>query len=204
MKENTGMDFGFRTQTYSAYCHLLIVKLWNRIYHGANDEPERLGEAYQSMWDKWNDFWSESPSEIVPNLFVGSAKNAADAGSLSRLGIRYVVNCTDDLPQFHEGVEGAPEYNRIPLSDVPGASLLAIRDSIEYVVAKVADKLAKGEPVLIHCFMGASRSVAVATLVVMHLSQITASEAYEKVRGSRGAAKINSSFMQDLLAWQQL
>lgn len=197
------MEFGYRTQTYAAYMHLLVVKLWNRIYHGANEEPERIGDAYTSIWDKWNDFWSDSPSEIIPNLFVGSAKNAADAGSLSRLGIQYVVNCTDDLPQFHEGAEAAPEYSRIPLSDVPNASLIAIMDSIEYVVSKVVDKLSRGEPVLIHCFMGASRSVAVATLVVMRHFSISATEAYGRVRASRSAAKINSSFMRDLLTWEQ-
>ena len=196
------MDFGWRSQTYSAYVHLLIVKLWNRLYHGSNDEPERLGEEYASIWDKWDHFWSDTPSEIIPNLYIGSAKNAADAGSLSRLGIRYVVNCTIDLPNFHEGCDGAPEYNRVPLQDIPNASLVSIKDSVDFVVSKVIEKLAMDEPVLIHCFMGASRSVSIASLVLMKLRAIPAIQAYAQIVMHRPAAKINTSFMQDLRSWQ--
>ena len=200
--EATSTSFGWRSQTYSAYIHLLVVKLWQRLYYGGNDEPERLGEAYSSIMEKWHDFWSDSPTEIAENLYLGSAKNAADAGSLSRLRITYIVNCTEDLPQFHEDVSGGPEYNRVPLKDVPGASLFAVRDSIEFVVSKIIDKLRRGERVLIHCLMGASRSVAVATLVLMKLQESTAMEAYARVSRARRAAKINRSFMDDLRAWQ--
>ena len=201
-EDASGRNFGWKTQTYSAYAHLLIVKLWNRVFYGSNEEPERVGEAYKSMWDKWSDFWTDAPSEVLPNLFVGSAKNAADAGSLERLNIQYVVNCTCDLPNFHEGVESAPTYGRVPLSDVAGASLFAVRDSVEVVVAEVLERLSKGEPTLIHCMMGASRSVAIATLCMMKMKQIPAREAYARILLRRRAAKINTSFLRDVEQWR--
>ena len=196
------MNFGWKSQTYGAYMHLLIVKLWNRLYYGAREEPERLGTQYATLWEKWDDFWSEAPTEIIPGLFVGSAKNAADAGSLSRLNISYIVNCTEDLPNFHEGCEDAPSYNRVPLMDVPEASLCGIQDSLEFVVSKIIDKLSQKENVLIHCFMGASRSVSVATLVLMKLNNVPAIDAYGQILSKRKAAKINTSFMTDLRTWQ--
>ena len=159
------------------------------MYYGASEEPERIGSKYATMWEKWDDFWSDAPTEIIPGLFVGSAKNAADAGSLSRLGISYVVNCTEDLPNFHEGCEDAPSYNRVPLKDVPEASLVSIRDSLEFVVSKIVDKLASKEKVLIHCFMGASRSISVATLVLMKLDDIPAIDAYSRISMKRKAAR---------------
>ena len=199
LQQNYMSSFGWKSQTYSAYVHLLIVKLWNRLYYGANDEPERVGEAYSSIWDKWDDFWSNAPSEVLPNLFVGSAKNAADAGSLHRLNIQYVVNATEDLPNFHEGVRML-RIQQGSIGRYPGCQPCRRPRSVDFVVAKIIKNLSENKAVLVHCFMGAS-DVSIATLAVMKIKGISAVEAYGKILSERKAAKINRSFMRDLQGW---
>ena len=197
------LPFGTSVQTYASYVQLLIVKLWNRCYYGADEEPGRIGEAYSSMWTKFNDFWTDAPTLVSPYVYVGSAKNAADGGSLQRLGIMHVVNATIDLPNFYRGlVDGPKTYTRVPLKDCRDASLVAMKDSIDHAIRNVEKAVANKEPVLIHCMMGASRSVAVACLYIRKAKSIQAIEAYSGVSRERRQARLNVSFMDDIRSWE--
>lgn len=56
------------------------------------------------------------PVQILPHLYLGGARDAADHEALARLGIRYVLNVTPNLPNLF-AEHGGFHYKQIPISD---------------------------------------------------------------------------------------
>lgn len=56
------------------------------------------------------------PVQILPNLYLGSARDSANLESLAKLGIRYILNVTPNLPNLFEK-NGDFHYKQIPISD---------------------------------------------------------------------------------------
>lgn len=59
---------------------------------------------------------SSFPVQILPNLYLGSARDSANVESLAKLGIRYILNVTPNLPNLFEK-NGNFHYKQIPISD---------------------------------------------------------------------------------------
>ena len=105
------------------------------------------------------------PSEIEPGLFLGSAACAEDAKALALLGVTDVVSivCRNlKLPHI------APE--RHLLLDAEDADDQDLSDVFVQALPRIADALAGGRAVLVHCERGASRSVSV---VIAHMMSVT-------------------------------
>lgn len=200
--ENSENSYATGYAACAAYMQLLIHKLWRRVWEGKDEQPLRLeGEGgAPGILQKWHDFWNAGPSKIAEGLFVGSAADAACAPNLNRDGIALVVNVTEDLPNFFEGIGyGSPEYVRVPLLDTPDASFQPHAEAVKSALQKIKEVREDGGNVLVHCLMGASRSVSIACLVLMGDSaDCTAEDAYAVVKAKRSPARINVSFMQDL------
>ncbi len=56
------------------------------------------------------------PVCILPHLYLGNAKNAADKETLDRYGISYILNVTPNLPNTFEE-DGDFKYLQIPIQD---------------------------------------------------------------------------------------
>lgn len=56
------------------------------------------------------------PVQILPNLYLGCARDSANVESLAKLGIRYILNVTPNLPNLFEK-NGDFHYKQIPISD---------------------------------------------------------------------------------------
>lgn len=56
------------------------------------------------------------PVEVLPHLFLGDAKNAADLECLQGKGIRYILNVTPNVPNKFE-MNGQFKYLQIPIKD---------------------------------------------------------------------------------------
>lgn len=56
------------------------------------------------------------PVQILPNLYLGCARDSANLESLAKLGIRYILNVTPNLPNLFEK-NGDFHYKQIPISD---------------------------------------------------------------------------------------
>lgn len=97
------------------------------------------------------------PTYIVDNIYLGNARHAASFDNLVDLNIGMIINVTNEITSYY------PEtftYYKYSLFDNN-------RDSIKVFVQNAHDKIIlykKNNPnknILIHCFMGASRSVSV-------------------------------------------
>ena len=179
-----------------AYGTLFVIKATDALIGPERVHPDRK-HGEKRVWDKIVHFWSRDPTRIPgTNIFLGSAKNAADSNGLHRNNIRLVINATADVPNFFEGRNDNIRYIRVPLEDVDNAELRM--DLFESCVLEI-DSVPEGN-VLVHCMMGASRSAAVVCYYLMKHNGWTMRDTYDKVSAWRPAVTMNVSFYDRLTA----
>eukprot|EP00124_Ichthyophonus_hoferi_P002039 Ihof_evm11s125 gene=Ihof_evmTU11s125 len=127
--------------------------------------------SYCKLWFSTNTFnlhYTLHPSEIIPGfLFLGSYKNAQDIFELNKLGIKRILNVTDECIESEssdEQLNNEIVYLNIPLRDDYSQDILDILDE---VVDWLKEAETKNEPTLVHCMMGASRSASMVIAYVM-------------------------------------
>ena len=93
-------------------------------------------------------FYSE-PTNILPNLYLGSAFNAYDIDKLSELNIRVVINVTKEIENFHEE-NLILTYYKYPIADDNKED---ITDILSQSYEQIDMHLSSGDNVLVHCYM---------------------------------------------------
>lgn len=183
-----------------AYGRLFQNKLLSKLQEHGDTRPVRWN-AELPVLERLAYFWSRDPTEVLPGLFVGSAKNAADSASLDRNNIRVVVNATRDIDNFFEGRKsGEIRYARVPIQDTRDGDLGPVQAELDAAVEAIHEAAQAGAPVLVHCFMGASRSVAVLCAYMIRHRHMAFAEAYAMIRAKRKCAAINVNFKRWLEA----
>jgi hypothetical protein len=99
--------------------------------------------------------------EILEGLYLGNREAARDLKRLTEAGITHVVNCADELPNYHEG---QLVYLALGLRD-PDPNL---GGHLARVCGFIDQGRKKGR-VLVHCFAAISRSPAVVLGYLCHL-----------------------------------
>ena len=125
---------------------------------------------------------SDSGTEICKNVYLGSAAAAANMDWLLEMGITHIVNCTRDVQCFWnetinksfrlEDFPGYKEmhYMRVPIDDSKTDDVQHYFDK-SYAFIDNALKN-KNNKVLIHCYLGQSRSASITTAFVMRKYKI--------------------------------
>lgn len=118
--------------------------------------------------------------EVDPGLWVGSVADITDTTFLRKNNIRLVVNCAaEDIPSHFF----SPTVS-VRLKDAP-ESRDDMAKALPKVVAKVIEYRRAGNPVLIHCMAGVSRSATVAAAVLMAEYGYTARQAVQKIQNKK-------------------
>ena len=145
-------------------------------------------------------------ADVFDDLIVGAYPlDEDDVDVLARLGIRRVLNLTEDdeyRPGQREEVEGALAdagiiERRLRLTDY--GDLPA--EQIEAAVQEVGEWLDAGERTYLHCRAGWQRSAAVAAGVVAVRSRIDIEEALQYVRQRKPSADPLPHQRADLRRW---
>jgi len=152
-----------------------------KLFSSLNLDPNgtRPG-VYNSLDPIWRD-----PS-TGGTIYVGNQSAAQNKAILDGMRITHVVNCTDNMPFYHERSAAAPKisYYRFPASfwsqyvnNLPGfwGPMLAFVDGA----------LARGESVLVHCLAGAHRAGTTGCLLLMYkagLGKVEAIKSAKKLR----------------------
>lgn len=179
---------------FVAYSQLLKNKCMEKIF-SSSKSPTRMNEELPFHERYLYYFWTTDPSKILEHLYVGSAKNAADLESLERNNIHLVINATEEIDNFYEGTY---DYIRIALKDDKDTLISKHGEIFEAAVDAIHDAIENEKNVLVHCFMGASRSVAVVCRYLMKYHEMSAEDAYNMVKEERVCAAINQNFMSYL------
>ena len=139
------------------YNHLLSIELYqkenitNRIY------------PHSSYYDVYTVFFSQ-PTKIIDGLYLGSAFNAASHETLKRLNIKVIINATSEISEYF------PNdfiYVRYSLYDNNKHTIKQYLDEAYNVIKSHYDTLKENENILIHCFIGASRSASIVIYYLM-------------------------------------
>ncbi len=107
-------------------------------------------------------FYSES-NQIIDNLHLGSSFNAYSLSELTNKKINVVINVTEEIDNFHENKLGITYY-RFPIKD---NNYDDISEILEQTYDLIDKHLTKGDGLLVHCYMGASRSASVIIYYLM-------------------------------------
>ncbi len=122
---------------------------------------------------------------ILPRLWLGNRKAAADGEFLSKHNVTTVFNCTKTLP-FHDSV--LRKY-RLPVDDnLEAAEIKNMETWAPEAVYKVIAEYNRGETILIHCHAGMQRSAALMAMVLITMTQKPVDEVIRHIRAKRPVA----------------
>ncbi|KAJ2375094.1 tyrosine protein phosphatase yvh1 [Coemansia sp. RSA 2607] len=130
--------------------------------------------------------------EITDGLYVGSSMAETDKDKLKKCGITHILTVASHYPPSHPSDF---TYKTISIDD------LAEENIIQYFPECnrfIADALAAGGRVLVHCMAGQSRSAAVTAAYLMQRDRLTAEQALHLVKSKRPQIHPNDGFRDQL------
>ncbi|CAG2107078.1 unnamed protein product [Medioppia subpectinata] len=140
--------------------------------------------------------------EVFPNVFIGDERSVRNKPFLKMIGITHVVNCAEGsgftMVSTGSGyyADVGIKYIGINVLDVPQARISAHF----HECANFMDKaIREGGKVIVHCYMGLSRSATITIAYLMIKKQMSAEEAVRTVRRNR-EIRPNDGFLRQLLA----
>ena len=178
-----------------------ITSLLNIAFHKGNaylanpaqiaDRVERKDTVPWSVVLK--SFFMDPPTHICDNVYLGNALHATTETTLKLYNIQAVVNVSKEIPcHYSKDIE----YCWIQAEDVTQGTL-------KEHLARAYDFMRRVQihdgNILVHCFMGASRSVAVlAYYLVRSRPGTTLDDALVFLKKQRPVVNINVAFYQEL------
>lgn len=161
------------------------------------------------IWNHVHNLYIE-PTEIVRGLFLGNAFNASNYSTVNSLGIVRIINVSMDIPNYFDVKQnkaGSIEYLNIPIQDdnhhhisqwIP--TILAFID--QYYGKNSNKSPCELEPLMVHCYMGSSRSASVVCIILMHIYGYTKDAAVALLKEKRPIVNMNINFLHDIDMWQ--
>ena len=180
--------------TLQDYDGIIKIELYEKEDNSKRIYPE------SGYYNEYSVFWGE-PTHIVDNIYLGSAYNAASYDKLKELDIKVIMNATVEISDYY------PDeftYLRYKLYDNNKHS---IKKYLEKSFSDILQhqKESKGN-ILIHCFMGASRSASIVIHYLMRTkkhddgSSYTFDEAVQFLRSKRITVNPTFRLTKDLAA----
>ncbi|KAI0272299.1 protein-tyrosine phosphatase-like protein [Gloeopeniophorella convolvens] len=134
-------------------------------------------------------------SRIAPRLYLTDLHTACDPVQLTNLGITHVVSAIEEAPTFPASCRLRTLH--IPVSDHAGEDILQyLSTTTSFIRGALAES--PDARVLVHCYMGISRSATVVIAYLIATSGMAPREALAAVRGKRSIVRPNPGFMSQL------
>jgi hypothetical protein len=134
-------------------------------------------------------FFFSSPTHIIDNIYLGSAFNAASYYTLINLQIKKIINVTQEItPYFNNDFE----YKIYKLYDNNHDDISTyLEDSYTYINNTT-------DNVLVHCYMGSSRSATIVIYYLMKKYNMTLEESIKFVKEKRNIVNLTTKFKSEL------
>lgn len=130
------------------------------------------------------------PTHIVDNIYLGSAFNAANKEVLQRLDIKVIINISRELSNYHEDDF---EYFPYKINDSEGEDITQFLEESYQAI-----KGSKDKNILIHCYMGASRSASLVLYYLMREKKLSFDDALALIKEKRSSVNPNVKFVEAL------
>lgn len=130
--------------------------------------------------------------EIIPGLYLTSAKHATDYDSLRALGVRQILTIGSELKRH-----GEPYFKvlHIKIPDIPTANIKKYFNlSYDFI---------NRAPTLVHCAMGISRSATLVCAYLIRKQEMKADKAIKFVKSKRWCVNPNPGFVEQLEKYEK-
>lgn len=144
---------------------------------------------------------AEPPGKVLPWLFVAAASHAYDKHALISQNFTHIIVAGGELkPRFPNRFH----YLKIPARDTPTYDLKQHFPGSVAFLDDIRQRYQSGQSVkcLVHCFAGASRSVAIVVAYLVWSLRVSAEHALQIVKDARKAAQPNHGFLKQLKIWE--
>lgn len=182
---------------------MLKDKLVNTLYHRKEvlqpPPVQRMKKVSHSMMDNLTRLCTD-PTEFLPRVFLGNAYNASNFTCLQERHIGLIVNITFEIPNYFEDEF---EYMNIHIDDVNGERIGIYFDQVNETIEKYLQQNPT-KAVFIHCFMGSSRSAALACAYYASVTNTSIDASLQYLVKLRPLVNVNTSFVDDLHQWETL
>ena len=148
------------------------------------------------------------PTNIIDNIYLGNGYNASNYSVIRDYNIKYIVNVTKEIPNYYEynivstnNTSCVPnnidiKYFNIPIFDNDEGH---IRVYISNVLDFIEEAQSKNDGnILIHCYMGSSRSASVVLAYLIYKYNFTLNNALKYIKKKRDIVNININFINDI------
>lgn len=119
--------------------------------------------------------------EIIPNLYLGNIKSAMNVKFIADAKITCIINCTKNF-DFVENLPATIKKIRIPLSDT---GTQQANDDMIRILDKAVEllymKLVNEDVILIHCYAGKQRSLAIVSAFLIKYSFLSKDEVLNSI-----------------------
>ncbi|CDW56615.1 sodium:hydrogen exchanger 6 [Trichuris trichiura] len=144
-----------------------------------NSQEDGGGPFSSQHGDDLTDAFKVSMDRIDDYVYLSNAKTANNSEELLQWGINRVLTVDiKPVKRMHQDIR----YYFVHMEDDPNWDLLS---SLKECLAYIESSVIEGNAILVHCFLGISRSPAVATAYLMRKYKLDADEALRRVRNCR-------------------
>lgn len=136
------------------------------------------------------------PIHIIDNIYLGSAFNAASYYKLKETyNIKIIMNITNEITNYYPDDF---EYKNYSVLDINEDSIEKYFDDSYNFINNNLHLIEDNHNILIHCFMGASRSASIITFYLMKKYGKTFDEALDFIQNKRKIVNINTTFADEI------
>jgi len=153
---------------------------------------ERVAALWRAMYATRCVRDDNVPCQIEEGLYLGSVGAANNKSELKRLNITHILTVANSLPPTH------PNDFVYKIINIPDREDVNIENYFDECFAFIDEAKRMGGGVLVHCFVGKSRSVTVVVAYLMKKHGMSMSEALKHAKSKRPIASPNSGFMLQL------
>ncbi|KAK9933480.1 hypothetical protein M0R45_020677 [Rubus argutus] len=145
----------------------------------------------QSMNDRFST-WDSVPCQIEEGLFLGSIGAANNKEELKKLNVTHILTVANSLPPKYPNDF---VYKVLNVMDTESTNL---QQHFDECFKFIEEAKTSGGGVLVHCFVGRSRSVTIVLSYLIKKHGMSLSHALEQVRSKRPQAAPNAGFISQL------
>jgi len=136
------------------------------------------------------------PTKIVDNIYLGNAYNASNFNQLDELNINTIINVTNEIPNYFENITEF-DYLKININDTNSDTIKDFFcESNQYI--KNIQEQKPNKNILIHCYMGSSRSATILTAYLLKNFNLDPKQAFSLLQEKRPVVNINTQFWDEL------
>lgn len=139
------------------------------------------------------------PNHIIDHIYLGSGIHAMNSDILEQFDIKSILNVTEELPQYFDDEDY--DYRQLSVRDTRDAFLM---NHYEEAFTFFEECEAKDKKVLVHCYMGSSRSASTIIYYMIRKYNYSFDDAFQYLKERRPHVNLNTNFESELRQYEQL